>query len=62
MYKKYIVADVSGAAMCFFFYSDIFSLSHHPAFHVRFSVMEVRTSRLEVLFLMFCARVKMSSS
>lgn len=30
--------------------------------YIHFSVIEVRTSRLDVLFLMFCARVKMSSS
>lgn len=30
--------------------------------HPRFSVMDVRTSRLEVLFLIFWARVKISSS
>lgn len=29
---------------------------------IHFSVMDVRTSRLEVLFLIFCARVKISSS
>ena len=34
----------------------------HPAVYIRFSVMDVRTSRLDVLFLMFCARVKISSS
>lgn len=32
------------------------------ALYIHFSVMDVRTSKFEVLFLMFCARVKISSS